>query len=156
VRERSTRHCHGASGLRSLWRFGSQRDEENQLPRVPLELGRFRRQWQERDVVWDGKPRRDMPSRLIEDEDGTSAWRDRNRDFLEMHGHGRRCHVRGFYLSIAPGARGPHVYINTLGRSSKCQIGSKSPILGQCDIAVMRAAQKGIVHPSAARGYAGG
>jgi len=29
-----------------------------------------------------------MPSRLIEDEDGTSAWRDRNRDFLEMHGHG--------------------------------------------------------------------
>jgi putative transposase len=29
-------HCHGASGLRSHWRFGSQRDEENQLQRVPV------------------------------------------------------------------------------------------------------------------------
>src|SRR5580704_814260 len=29
-------HCHAASGLRSRWRFGSQGDEENQLPRLPL------------------------------------------------------------------------------------------------------------------------
>jgi hypothetical protein len=38
-----------------------------------------------------------------------------------------------------------------LGRSSKCQIGSKIAYSWQCDIAVMRAAQKGIVHPNAAR-----
>jgi hypothetical protein len=29
-------HCHGGSGLPSLWRFGSQGDEENQLQRVPV------------------------------------------------------------------------------------------------------------------------
>ena len=34
-----------------------------------IELGRFRRQRQERDVVWDGKPLRDMPSRLIKKKD---------------------------------------------------------------------------------------
>jgi len=28
--------CHGASGLRSHWRLGSQGDEENQLHRVPV------------------------------------------------------------------------------------------------------------------------
>ena len=28
------RHCHAASGLRSLWRADSQADEENQLQRV--------------------------------------------------------------------------------------------------------------------------
>jgi hypothetical protein len=39
----------------------------HELPDVldRIELGRFRRQQQERDVVWDGKPLRDMPSRLI-------------------------------------------------------------------------------------------
>jgi hypothetical protein len=34
--EVAKRHCHGTSGLRSLWRFGTQGDEENQLPRVPV------------------------------------------------------------------------------------------------------------------------
>ncbi len=29
-------HCHGVSGLRSLWRSSSQGDEENQLQRVPV------------------------------------------------------------------------------------------------------------------------
>jgi hypothetical protein len=28
--------CHGASGLRSHWRLGSQGDEENQLHRAPV------------------------------------------------------------------------------------------------------------------------
>src|SRR2546428_12453106 len=39
----------------------------HELPDVldRIELGRFRRQRQERDVVWDGKPLRDMPSRPI-------------------------------------------------------------------------------------------
>jgi hypothetical protein len=32
----SGRRCHGASGLRSHWRLGSQGDEENQLHRVPV------------------------------------------------------------------------------------------------------------------------
>ena len=47
-------------------RFESQLSRMN-LPDVPdrIELGRFRRQRQERDAVWDGKPLRDMPSRLI-------------------------------------------------------------------------------------------
>jgi hypothetical protein len=30
------RRCHGASGLRSHWRLGSQGDEENQLHRAPV------------------------------------------------------------------------------------------------------------------------
>ena len=30
------RRCHGASGLRSHWRLGSQGDEEKQLHRVPV------------------------------------------------------------------------------------------------------------------------
>jgi hypothetical protein len=34
------RLCHGDSGLRPRWRFGSQGDEENQLQRVPLQ-GRY-------------------------------------------------------------------------------------------------------------------
>ncbi len=52
----------------------------HELPDVldRIELGRFRRQRQERDVVWDGKPLRDMPSRLIEDEDSVRARRDRS------------------------------------------------------------------------------
>jgi len=29
-------HCHGASGLRSLWRPDSQGNEENQLCRLPM------------------------------------------------------------------------------------------------------------------------
>ena len=41
-----------------------------------IELGRFRRQRQERDVVWDGKPFRNMPSS------------DNKRDFLQMKRHG--------------------------------------------------------------------
>ena len=53
-----------------------------------IELGRFRRQRQERDVVWDGKPLRDMPSRLIKKKDGVRAGRDRKRDFLQMKRHG--------------------------------------------------------------------
>src|SRR3984893_5803568 len=53
-----------------------------------VELGRFRRQRQERDVAWYGQLRRDMPSRLIEEKDGMCAWGDCNRDFLEMQSHG--------------------------------------------------------------------
>jgi transposase len=30
------RQCHGVSGLRSLWRSSSQRNEENQLCRIPV------------------------------------------------------------------------------------------------------------------------
>src|SRR4029077_13234919 len=47
----------------------------HELPDVldRIELGRFRRQRQERDVVWDGKPLRDMPSGLIKEE----GWRAR-------------------------------------------------------------------------------
>jgi hypothetical protein len=57
----------------------------HELPDVldRIELGRFRRQRQERDVVWD-KPLRDMPSRLIKKKDGVRAGRDRKRDFLQM------------------------------------------------------------------------
>jgi len=36
IEERGERRCHGASGLRSHWRLGSQGDEENQLHRVPV------------------------------------------------------------------------------------------------------------------------
>jgi hypothetical protein len=36
VGHRSMRHCHATSGLRSRWRFGSQRDAENQLSRLPI------------------------------------------------------------------------------------------------------------------------
>src|SRR5450631_4232234 len=32
----SSRHCHGAAGLRSPWWPGSQGDEENQLLRIPV------------------------------------------------------------------------------------------------------------------------
>ena len=46
------------------------------------------RQRQERDVVWDGKPLRDMPSRLIKKKDSVRAGRDRKRDFLQMKRHG--------------------------------------------------------------------
>src|SRR3984893_3629913 len=53
-----------------------------------VELGRFRRQRQERDVAWYGQLRRNMPSRLIEEKDGMCAWGDCNRDFLEMQSHG--------------------------------------------------------------------
>jgi ribosomal protein S20 len=61
-------------------------------------------------------------------------------------------------VNSAGRSRSACLYINTLGRLSKCQIGSKIPILGQCDVAIMRTAQKGIVHPNTAarksRGYA--
>ena len=62
----------------------------HELPDVldRIELGRFRRQRQERDVVWDGKPLRDMPSRLIKKKDSVRAGRDRKRDFLQMKRHG--------------------------------------------------------------------
>ena len=62
----------------------------HELPDVldRIELGRFRRQRQERDVVWDGKSLRDMPSRLIKKKDGVRAGRDRKRDFLQMKRHG--------------------------------------------------------------------
>src|ERR1700720_4148391 len=62
----------------------------HELPDVldRIELGRFRRQRQERDVVWDGKPLRDMPSRLIKKKDSVRARRDRKRDFLQMKRHG--------------------------------------------------------------------
>src|ERR1700726_1198468 len=62
----------------------------HELPDVldRIELGRFRRQRQERDVVWDGKPLRDMPSRLIKKKDGVRAGRDRKRDFVQMKRHG--------------------------------------------------------------------
>ena len=62
----------------------------HELPDVlnRIELGRFRRQRQERDVVWDGKPLREMPSRLIKKKDGVRAGRDRKRDFLQMKRHG--------------------------------------------------------------------
>ena len=61
----------------------------HELPDVlnRIELGRFRRNGK-RDVVWDGKPLRDMPSRLIKKKDGERAGRDRKRDFLQMKGHG--------------------------------------------------------------------
>src|ERR1700716_2605519 len=53
----------------------------HELPDVldRIELGRFRRKRQERDVVRDGKLLRDMRSRLIEEKDGMRAWRDRDR-----------------------------------------------------------------------------
>lgn len=62
----------------------------HELPDVfdRIELGRFRRQRQEGDVVWDGKPLRDMPSSLIKKKDGVRAGRDRKRDFLQMERHG--------------------------------------------------------------------
>src|ERR1700730_1157452 len=62
----------------------------HELPDVldRIELGRFRWQRQERDVVWDGKPLRDMPSRLIKKKNGVRAGRDCKRDFLQMQGHG--------------------------------------------------------------------
>ena len=62
----------------------------HELPDVldRIELGRFRRQRQERDVVWDEKPLRDMPSRLIKKKHGVRAGRDCKRDFLQMQGHG--------------------------------------------------------------------
>jgi predicted RNA-binding Zn-ribbon protein involved in translation (DUF1610 family) len=34
--QRAAGRCHGASGLRSHWRLGSQGDEENQLHRAPV------------------------------------------------------------------------------------------------------------------------
>src|SRR6202011_1837737 len=53
----------------------------HELPDVlnRIELGRFRRQRQERDVVWDGKPLRDMPSRLIKKKDGVRRARPQAR-----------------------------------------------------------------------------
>ncbi len=62
----------------------------HELPDVldRIELGRFRRQRQERDVVRDGKLRRDMPPGLIEKNERMRAWCDRKRDFFEMQGHG--------------------------------------------------------------------
>ena len=62
----------------------------HELPDVldRIELGRFRRQRQERDVVRDRKLRRDMPPGLIEKNERMRAWCDRKRDFFEMQGHG--------------------------------------------------------------------
>jgi hypothetical protein len=34
--EQMAGHCHGDSGLRPRWRFGSHGDEKNQLQRVPV------------------------------------------------------------------------------------------------------------------------
>src|SRR3984893_3901925 len=69
-------------------RFESQLSRMNcQMFSTGFELGRFRRQRQERDVVWDGKLLRDMPSRLIKKKDGVRAGRDCDRDFLQMQGH---------------------------------------------------------------------
>ena len=62
----------------------------HELPDVfyGVELGRFRRQRQERDVVWNGQLRRNMPSGLIEDENGMRAGSNRKRDLFQMESHG--------------------------------------------------------------------
>jgi hypothetical protein len=53
-----------------------------------VEFRRFRRQQQERDVVWNGKLCRDMPSGLIEEENGMRAGSNHKRDFRHMEDHG--------------------------------------------------------------------
>src|SRR5580700_10498848 len=95
----------------------------HELPDVldRIKLGRFRRQRQERDVVWDGKPLRDMPSRLIKKNDGVRAGRDCKRDFLQMQGHS---------LAVAGGEYEPGAF--SFGRAD----GTEN--IGRCCPLIMR------------------
>src|ERR1700694_4060482 len=82
--DRAEKQGHPPTGETRDTAFGAARPED--------EFGLyFRRhlpgQRQERDVVWDGKTLRDMPSRLIKKNDGVRAGRDCKRDFLQMQGH---------------------------------------------------------------------
>src|ERR1700731_2147451 len=108
----------------------------HELPDVlnRIELGRFRRQRQERDVVWDGKPLRDMPSRLIKKKDGVRAGRDRKRDFLQMKGHGFTVAggvVRARRLFLRPGRwRRKYRPNSSSGRAAPKAVSRVSPIGG--------------------------
>ena len=53
-----------------------------------IQLRRIGRQEEQRDVVGQIEVMGDMPSGLIEDDDGMGAWRDLGADFGEMQGHG--------------------------------------------------------------------
>src|SRR6202043_2662423 len=108
----------------------------HELPDVldRIELGRFRRQRQERDVVWDGKPLRDMPSRLIKKKDGVRAGRDRKRDFLQMKApwlHCCRRVVRARRLFLRPGRlRRKYRPNSSSGRAAPKAVSRVSPIGG--------------------------
>jgi hypothetical protein len=52
-----------------------------------VEFGRFRRQRHERNVWWHWEHLRDVPSRLIENENGVRAGRNCGGDLFEMQGH---------------------------------------------------------------------
>src|SRR3954453_3025448 len=52
-----------------------------------VELRTFGRQRNESDILWNGKPVRHVPSRLIEDKHGVRARTDLLRDFGEMQVH---------------------------------------------------------------------
>ena len=53
-----------------------------------VEFGRFRRQRHQGDVVRDIELGREMPTGLIEKQDGVGAWHDRPGDFRQMQCHG--------------------------------------------------------------------
>jgi hypothetical protein len=52
-----------------------------------VQFGRFRRQGQDGDVVGDRQPGREVPSGLIEEQDGVCAGRDSSGNFLQVQGH---------------------------------------------------------------------
>jgi hypothetical protein len=55
---------------------------------LAVELGRARRQRQERDIAWDFQVLRTVPTSLIEDENGVRAGGNLGGDFFEMKLHG--------------------------------------------------------------------
>jgi hypothetical protein len=70
-------------------------------------------------VVGDGKPLRDMPSRLIKNKDGVRAGRDRKRDFSQMQRHG---------LAVAGGEDEPSAF--SFGRADGAEnIGRTRPLV---------------------------
>jgi len=70
-------------------------------------------------MLWDGKLLRDMPPGLIEDEDGVRARRDRQRNFLEMEGHG---------LAVAKGQNEPGAF--SFGRADSAEnISRRRPLV---------------------------
>src|ERR687896_284700 len=84
-----------------------------------VELGRPRRQRQERDVGGHDELVREMPARLIEQEDGMGVRRDRRADLDEMRLH---------RLRVAPGHDQPGAL--ALGRADRPEdIGPRGPLV---------------------------
>src|ERR1700726_962655 len=107
----------------------------HELPDVldRIELGRFRRQRQERDVYWDGKTLRDMPSRPVKKNDGVRAGRDCKRDFPQMQGHSLAVArvVRARRLFLRPGRwRRKYRPNSSSGRAAPKAVSRVSPIGG--------------------------